>query len=173
VAKLDGHFFFLGAAFMLLEVRGITQLSLAFGSTWFVNSAVISAVLAAILLANWFVARFRPEKLTRFYVLLLLAIPVSYFLPVGRLLGLPFWLRGGIASLTVAVPIFLAGVIFATSFRRTSSPEAAFGSNLLGAVLGGLGEYLSLLCGVRALCFVIMAFYALSAWFARRRMGHI
>ena len=46
------HFFFLGAAFMLLEVQIISKTALLFGTTWLVNSIVITALLALILLAN-------------------------------------------------------------------------------------------------------------------------
>ena len=43
--QLDPHFFFLGAAFFLLETKSITELALLFGSTWIVNAAVIAAIL--------------------------------------------------------------------------------------------------------------------------------
>jgi SAM-dependent methyltransferase len=38
--SLDSRMFFLGAAFMLLETRAVTQMALLFGSTWLVNSSV-------------------------------------------------------------------------------------------------------------------------------------
>ena len=48
------YMFLLGVGFMLIEVKSISALSLLFGSTWFVNSVVISAILLMILLANFF-----------------------------------------------------------------------------------------------------------------------
>jgi spermidine synthase len=48
------HFFFLGCAFFLLETKSITEAALLFGSTWIVNSVVISAILLMILGANLF-----------------------------------------------------------------------------------------------------------------------
>ncbi|HEX6484763.1 MAG TPA: hypothetical protein VF043_38460, partial [Ktedonobacteraceae bacterium] len=38
--RFDWHMFFLGVAFMLLEVKSLTTFSLLFGSTWLVNSLV-------------------------------------------------------------------------------------------------------------------------------------
>ncbi len=46
------HLFLLGAGFMLLETKAITELSLLFGSTWIVNAVVITAFLVMGLLAN-------------------------------------------------------------------------------------------------------------------------
>ena len=47
---------------MLLEIGAITKLSLLFGSTWVVNSIVISAVLFAVLWANIVVEKFNWDK---------------------------------------------------------------------------------------------------------------
>src|SRR5205085_6512663 len=40
----NGHMFFLGAAFMLLETRSLVTFALLFGSTWLVNSLVFFAI---------------------------------------------------------------------------------------------------------------------------------
>ena len=50
--RLNWHFFLLGAAFLLLEFQNISKASLLFGSTWLVNSFIISAILILILIAN-------------------------------------------------------------------------------------------------------------------------
>ena len=62
-------------------------------------------------------------------------------------------------------PMFFAGVIFAQSFRESANPDMAFGSNIAGAVLGGLAESLSMLLGFQYLLLLAILFYALSAWF--------
>ena len=41
--------FFLGAGFMLIETKGITELALIYGSTWFVISIIIGFVLISII----------------------------------------------------------------------------------------------------------------------------
>src|SRR4029077_10424172 len=55
-----GVFFFLGAGFMLLETKGVTELGLAFGNTWSVIAVVISGILLMVFLANQFIARRGP-----------------------------------------------------------------------------------------------------------------
>jgi hypothetical protein len=55
------HFLFLGAGFLLVEVHSITKAALLFGSTWMVNTVMISAVLVMGLLANLVVMK-RPRR---------------------------------------------------------------------------------------------------------------
>ena len=60
LGKLENwNFPFLGAAFALLETKGITEIALLFGSTWVTNSVVIASILVMILLANLLVLRVR------------------------------------------------------------------------------------------------------------------
>ena len=63
------------------------------------------------------------------------------------------------AGLRVAAPMFFAGIIFARWFERTDTPSAALGANLIGAVVGGLLEYLSLVVGLRQLYLLALLFY--------------
>ena len=49
--------FFLGAGFMLIETKGITELALIYGSTWFVVSIVIGFILLMAYLANLLIIR--------------------------------------------------------------------------------------------------------------------
>jgi hypothetical protein len=68
-----------------------------------------------------------------------------------------------IAAVSLAFfPIFVANLIFAERFRDTADATAAFGANLLGAMLGGTLEYLSLLIGFRALLLVVAGLYGLA-----------
>ena len=57
--KMSGHFFLLGAAFMLLETMSVVRFSLLFGCTWMVNSLVFFSVLAMVMLAIWIFCRWR------------------------------------------------------------------------------------------------------------------
>ncbi len=161
--QVDTHFFFLGAAFFLLETKSITELALLFGSTWIVNAAVIAAILFVIVVANLLVERFRFSRPWPFYVLLVAALCVNYLFPVSNLLGLSWGLRVVVASLALALPLFFAGLIFAITFSQSLSVETALGSNLLGAVLGGIFEYASLALGIRILYIFALLFYLLSA----------
>ena len=54
----------------------------------------------------------------------------------------------------VFLPVFFAGVIFATAFRSSRQPDVDFGSNIGGIILGGLSEYLSLVVGFNHLLWI-------------------
>src|SRR5919108_402488 len=155
-------FFSMGAGFLLLETQVISRLALFFGTTWQVNGIVISALLIALLLANAVVEK-SAKPLPRAWVLtaLLGGLAIAYFLPFGRLPGSPAMLVS-LATAVFAVPVFFAGILFATEFRNAESPSAALGANMLGAVVGGLLENLSLLFGMRALLLVAMLLYCLA-----------
>jgi SAM-dependent methyltransferase len=159
-----GHFFVLGAGFLLLEVRNITALALVFGSTWLVSSIVISAVLLMILAANalvaWGVARSAPTLLW-----LLLFVSVLLALAGSRIgaSGLGHTGKALLATGAVSLSFLVAGLLFARSFAGTRSPGAALGFNVLGAVVGGLAEYLTVLVGLDGIAAVAMLLYLL-AW---------
>lgn len=161
--QLDLHFFFMGAAFFLLETKSVTEMALLFGSTWIVNAVVIAAILTMIVLANLVVERFNLSDSNPFYVLLFITLLMNYFVPVNTYLGLPLAWRIILVSITQAIPLFFAGLIFAISFQKTTSVENTLGSNLLGAVLGGIFEYGSLILGIRSLYLLALVFYLLSA----------
>ncbi|MBI4492893.1 MAG: spermidine synthase [Chloroflexi bacterium] len=159
LARFDWHFFFLGAAFMLLETRSLVGFALLFGSTWMVNSLVFFAILTSVLLAIAFNARVRVRRIGLFYVGLFGALALNYLLPPEALLFESPMLRYGLASLLAFSPIFLANVVFSHSFRDTHAADLAFASNLLGVMVGGMLEYLSLALGYRHLLLLAIAFY--------------
>jgi len=156
-------FFLMGAAFFLLETKSITEMALLFGSTWMVNAAVIAAILVMILLANALVETTKLENPLPIYILLGLSLLFNYLVPSSSFLGWNTALRVPLAALAQALPLFFAGIIFAVAFRGTKSIETALGSNMVGAVLGGLCEYASLVLGIRILILIAFGFYALSA----------
>jgi hypothetical protein len=47
--------------------------------------------------------------------------------------------------------VYFAGLVFAQSFARATTPGSAIGANMLGAVVGGWAEYASMALGIRAL----------------------
>jgi spermidine synthase len=154
--------FFMGAAFMLLETKNIVQFALLFGTTWFVNALVIAgilvAVLAAVEVSRHVVVR-RPALL---YAALLAALIVAWAVPPGSLLSLSPLPRFIVAVIIAFAPIFLANMVFAQRFRNTGDSGTAFGANLLGAMLGGILEYLSLIIGYRWLLAVVALLYGLA-----------
>ena len=167
----DWHFFFLGAAFLLLETHNVTATALVFGSTWYVNSVVFASILAMSLLSNFLMAKFRMmEKLpvVLIYGGLLAALALNWFLPVGLLAGTSFPMRFLTVGGTSALPVLFAGIIFARSFKTTTNPAHALSSNILGSVAGGAIEYVSLITGLKFLILIMVVLYGASAVWARR-----
>jgi len=65
------------------------------------------------------------------------------------------------------LPVFFAGTIFITSFARARFSPGALGSNLLGAMVGGMLESASLWTGIRSLLILAALLYAAS-WMTLR-----
>ena len=154
--------FFMGAAFMLLETKNIVQFALLFGTTWFVNAlvtaGVLVAVFAAVEVSRHVVVR-RPALL---YAALLAALIVAWAVPPESLLSLSPLVRFVVAVVIAFAPIFLANMVFAQRFRGTGDSTTAFGANLLGAILGGVLEYASLVVGYRWLLVFVAGLYGLA-----------
>jgi SAM-dependent methyltransferase len=167
----NGHMFFLGAAFMLLETRSLVTFSLLFGSTWLVNSLVFFAVLCSVLLAVWISSKFPIKPSLLLYSLLIGSLVAAYLIPQEWFLSIQSLpLRYATASVAAFLPIFLANLVFAGSFKVTGPrADIAFASNLIGIMVGGMLEYVSLLIGYRHLLLIVIAFYMLSAWLLWRR----
>jgi SAM-dependent methyltransferase len=154
--------FFLGAGFMVLETKSVVHMALLFGSTWLVNSVVFFAILVMILASNLYVLALKPRTLWSYYVLLVASLAVNIVVPMSRFLTLPEWEKVPVSCAVVFVPIFFAGILFGSLFRDSSYPDIDFGSNIVGAILGGLCEALSLVVGFNYLLAIAVVFYLLS-----------
>ncbi len=159
----NARMFFLGAGFMLLETKGVVHLALLFGSTWIVNSVVFFAILVMILCSNLYVIALKPQKLTPYYIGLIAALLIDALVPMDVFLDLPGVGKIAATLAVVFIPIFFAGVIFASCFAGSLHPDVDFGSNVAGVILGGLSENLSLMLGFNQVLLVAVAFYLLSA----------
>jgi len=133
------HFFLLGAGFLLLETKSVTELSLLFGSTWAVNSIVIAAFLCMALLSNLLVMKWHVPVIIA-YVGLILTTLLSSVFPYAQLNSLPLWLRMLAAGGITAVPVFFSGMVFSRSLRESQNANQALGVNLIGALFGGALE---------------------------------
>jgi hypothetical protein len=76
-------FFFLGAGFMLVETKAITELGLLFGNTWHAIGIAIIGILTMAFLGNLLVAYRGFRSPTVSYVLLLITIVAGYVVAVG------------------------------------------------------------------------------------------
>jgi hypothetical protein len=139
---------------MLLETKAVVQLALLFGSTWLVNSVVFFTALIFILLANLFVLKTPPTRLTWHYAGLLSLLVAAITIPIDVFLSGGIFLRYVVLCVLALGPMFFAGVIFARFFRDSIDPDIAFGSS----------EYFSLLLGFHYLLLMAIGFYLLSAW---------
>ena len=155
----DPVLFLMGAGFLLIETRGVTSLSLLFGSTWVVNSAVFAGILLMALIANEAVWRFRPTRLTPWFTGLLASVVLLWAIPPSMLTGLPVVTRGALGGMINGLPVAFAGVIVSILLARSRNAAASLGSNLLGSVVGGCLEYLSMVAGLRALALLALALY--------------
>jgi hypothetical protein len=102
------------------------------------------------------------------YSLLLLALIAAWAVPQTSLLSLGIVPRFFAATALAFAPIFLANLVFAQRFREVGATTVAFGANLLGAIAGGLLEYLALVTGYRFLLVVVAVLYALAFLFRPR-----
>ena len=163
------QFFLLGAGFMLLESKSIIQFALLWGSTWVVASLAIASVLTMALIANFIVSatEIRPAVAGRVCA----GCAARRELPDP---DRPGWFREPRRSNRSSTPCSSSARSCAPaccSDRRSSDSTSLardYGTNLLGAMLGGVGEYLSLVTGFRVLLFLIAACYV-GALLARGR----
>jgi hypothetical protein len=153
---------FMGAAFLLLETKNIVQFALLFGTTWFVNSLVFAGVLLAVYLAVETARRVRLPRPAVLYGLLIASLVVAWLVPQDSLLALPVIARFFAGSALAFAPVFLANLVFAQRFSDVQNSGTAFAVNLLGAMVGGTLEYLSLITGYHVLLIVIGVLYGLA-----------
>ncbi|MEU9886161.1 spermidine synthase [Sphaerisporangium sp. NPDC051011] len=151
--------FLLGVSFLLLETKNVTGFALLFGTTWVVNAVVFAGVLVAVLAAVEVTRRFRTPSLPVMYAILLGGLVLAAVVPNSWLLSLPLPLRLVCAVVIAFLPIFAANVVFAKRFADTADATVSFGANLLGAILGGCLEYLSLIIGYEGLLVVAGLLY--------------
>jgi spermidine synthase len=160
--RMDWHFFFLGAGFLLLEVQNISKLALLFGTTWTVNAIVISAVLFMGLLANTFVIKVPVRDLRPYYVALFITLLINLLLPMQIYAGMSTAVKALVAGTVMALPIFFAGIIFSSSYAETKDQAGVFASNLFGAMVGGILECASFIFGIKSLLVLTAVLYLLS-----------
>ena len=162
-------FFLLGAGFMLVETKGITELGLTFGNSWQVIGVVIAGILVMAFLANWMVQRLRIEGPLIPYLLLLASLGLGWVVAGSG--GLPSTTAGRLATaVLLTCPIFFSGIVFSTLAAARGRIAGIMAVNLLGAMCGGLLEYNSMYFGFRALYVMAALLYGGAlAWDTLRR----
>ena len=166
----QGVFFFMGAGFMLIETKGITELGLVFGNTWSVVAVVVTCILMLGFLANQWVGSRGAVSIPLTFGMLAAALAggwgVSHYVAAGGAMPM--------ARVTMPIvlnlPLLFAGLIFSSLLLRTKDIGAALSANIFGAMLGGFLEYNSMYWGYSSLYPIGLALYGL-AYVSYLRMG--
>lgn len=160
--RLSAPCFFLGAGFMLIETKGITELGLNFGNTWVIISIVIAGILVMAFLANLTVLKVGVPPLPVTYGLVVGSLLVGFFFGQADLTQLGFGLAKTLRVFLLTLPLFFSGIAFSTELSRHVQIPAALSSNLMGAMLGGFLEYNAMYFGYKSLYLLAMGMYVLA-----------
>jgi spermidine synthase len=158
-----GHlsFFFLGAGFMLIETKGITEMGLAFGNTWQVIGIVIAGILTMAFLGNCAVQWLDIRRSAIPYLFLFAALSVGWY--VARAGGFASTPLGRLeTSIVLTLPLLFSGIVFSTLLSNKGQVSGMIAMNLLGAICGGLLEYNSMYFGFRFLYLIAIGCYLLA-----------
>jgi hypothetical protein len=154
-------FFFLGAGFMLIETKGITEMGLTFGNTWQVIGFVIASILVMAFLGNCLVSWMNVKRPFTAYLLLWATIATGWF--VARSGGFASSPLGRIeTAVTLTCPLLFSGIVFSTLLSSKGNISEMMAMNLLGAICGGLLEYNSMYFGFRWLYLAALVCYLLA-----------
>ncbi len=154
----EASFALLGAGFMLVETKAITELGLMFGNTWRVIGIVIAGILVMAFLANAAVQWLRVRRPQAAFVMLLVTLAAGWF--VMGTGGLPSTTAGRVATVALLTcPMLFSGIVFSTllAARPRDAIARVMAANLVGAMCGGLLEYNSMYFGFRFLYLLAMA----------------
>ncbi len=154
---------------MLVETKGITELALVYGSTWFVVSIVIAFVLIMAYLANLLVINKIRIKLWLIYFSVLFSVFLGYiftFIDHGTLSPI---IQKILTPTMLTLPMFFSGLAFSKQLSTEKTISVALSSNILGAIFGGLLEYNAMYFGYRSLYVLGFLMYLSAFLFSKKR----
>lgn len=150
--------FFLGAGFMLIETKCITEFAKIFGTTWLVNAIVISVILIMAFIANFIIMKKVKIPIYLNYLLLFLSIFIGYVTFSYLLVDI----ENPIYPVLLTMPILFSGIAFSKEILKIKSTSQALSANILGAMFGGFLEYNSMYFGFGSL-YILAGFIYLFA----------
>jgi hypothetical protein len=157
-------FMAMGAGFSLFEVYGVNQAAVLFGSSWLVNSIVISAILSMIVVANILQQKY---SLLRYGKTIMLALVVLllgiYCLNLSQFISHSIPAKIAIAFIIFGGPMLFSGIVFAALFESTTEKGVALGANLFGALIGGALQLATFLLGIKSLLLFSAAAYIITS----------
>ncbi len=154
-------FFFLGAGFMLVETKAVTEMGLTFGNTWQVIGIVIACILIMAFLANCVVQYLGIKRSYLVFVVLLATLILGWW--IAKAGGLSSTTAGRLeTAVLLTSPLFFSGIIFSSLLSSNKDLTGMMAFNLLGAICGGLLEYNSMYFGFQFLYLIALGCYALA-----------
>lgn len=154
-------FFFLGAGFMLVETKAITEMGLTFGNTWQVIAVAITSILVMALLGNSLVHQFRVSSPFFAYFFLFASLAAGWW--IAKTGGLSSTLAGRIETAVILTcPLCFSGIVFSVLLSARTRISSAMSMNLMGAMCGGILEYNSMYFGFRFLYLLAALLYAVA-----------
>ncbi len=166
--QVDVVMFLFGVAFLLTETKLVTEMNLVWGATWLASSIVFASILLTILLGTIWTSR---AELSWPLCAggLLVSLMISWAVPVRIFVGRAFGTRLAASIAFIGLPMLFASMCFAFIFRRRERVDVAFGWNMLGAVVGGLLEFSSMVFGIKAMTLLAVATYLIAILLIQRR----
>lgn len=161
VSRQNACMLFLGAGFLLLETKSITEISLLFGSTWVVNSIVIASFLVMAFGANA-ISMKKTISPYGIFCMLIAVLVINIFIPISLFASLSGAIKIIVSFFFVGLPVFFSGFIFSQIFRNSKNPSQSLGLNLFGAMLGGAFENTVMLGGTSILGLLAIIIYVVS-----------
>jgi spermidine synthase len=165
------HFFFLGAAFLLLEVQNISKASVVLGNTWETNAVIISGVLVMVLFANLVVHRFPRIRINAVYAALIGVTLALYFVDLAQFAFLPYAAKALVVGGLTTLPMLFSGIVFIRSFAITEGKDKALGANMIGSLVGALMQSVTFVVGIKTLLIIVAGLYILSMLSKPRQLG--
>jgi hypothetical protein len=154
-------FFFLGAGFMLVETKAITEMGLALGNTWQVIGIAIAGILFMAFMGNWAVQRLHVSRPFLPLIMVLVSLLIGFV--VSKNGGFDSSIGGKLATIALLTcPMFFSGIVFSSLLGQSEEISGAMAVNLMGAMTGGILEYNSMYFGFGFLYLLAMALYALA-----------
>jgi hypothetical protein len=157
-----GVSFFLGAGFMLIETKAVTELGLVFGNTWSVSAVAVTGILVMVFLSNLWVQFRGPIAGPRAFAWLAGSLVLGWVLTQLPRFGLAVPWPRLVMPVALTLPLFFAGLIFSGELARGGDAGETLSANLFGGMLGGFLEYNSMYWGLGSLYPLGMALYALA-----------
>lgn len=97
--------FLFGLAFLLLETKLVTQISLLWGATWITSAVVFGAILLMVLLGT-LLMQIRPIPFSAAAAGLVVTLLLTYLIPTGWLLARTPPARLALSILFAGSPVF-------------------------------------------------------------------